>query len=59
MRLPHFYWMISYRMKRHEMYSQWDDLYKPQGELISSIIAPDHFSEYMKVKSQKHNLQLL
>ena len=35
------------------MYSQWDDLYKPQGELISSIIAPDHFSEYMKVKSQK------
>ena len=53
MQIPFFYWQTAFKMKRYMQYREWEDLYKPQGEFIASLTAPENFSQYIKVKEQQ------
>lgn len=53
MRIPSFYWYTTFQMKRYNQYREWENLYKPQGEFISSLVAPENFSQYLKIKQQR------
>ena len=53
MQIPSFYWYTAFQMKRYLKYKEWEDLYKPQGEFIASLTAPENFSQYLKIKEQK------
>jgi hypothetical protein len=53
MRIPFFYWHTAFQMKRYIKYREWEDLYKPQGEFIASLTAPENFSQYLKIKEQR------
>jgi hypothetical protein len=53
MRIPFFYWQTTFKMKRYVKYREWEDLFKPQGEFIASLTAPENFTQYLKIKEQK------
>ena len=52
-KMPNFYWLIAFRSTRYKAFREWKDGWEPQGELISSIIAPDNFKQYRDYVNKK------
>lgn len=53
LKIPYFYWLISFKVDRFKAYREWNELLRPQGELISSIVSPENFNAYQKYMKQK------
>lgn len=52
-KIPDFYWLVAFRTLMYKDHRVWEDLIRPHGELISSITAPENYSEYTKWKKAK------
>lgn len=57
LKIPSFYWMLAYKFNMYHQYKDWEFLYKPQAELISSITSPQNFEAYSKIKKKNQQVK--
>lgn len=56
-KIPKDMWPLYYRMYNFTMYQEYERLYKPQAELIASIINPDHYKTYAEVRNKEQKIK--
>lgn len=57
-KIPKSMWPIYYRMHNFSMLREYERIYKPQAELIASIVNPDVYKTYAEMREKELKVKL-